>query len=470
MKVFFVTNLFCIILGLKSFSQTYNILAFGAKSDSSTINTKYIQKAIDSCSISGGGTVIIPKGIFVTGTLQIKNNVNLHLEKMSVLCGSTDTSDYPGASEERSLIFIKKANNVSIDGEGIIDGRGSEIKTFNDSPEDRPYLIWANHSKNIRIENVSLKNSGYWTLWLLGSEHVNIEGISIYSHGNVDTDGIDIDSKDVIISDCIIDTDDDALCFKSYRKEPCENVVVSNCILASNCNFIKFGTRSSGGFRNISINNCTLRPTSETKRPARYYLNKYLKAGIQDSIIGLSGIAIEVVDGGFLDQVTINNINMTGIQTPIFIRLGNRKNKTGSLKNVIISNITATSGSLIASSITGVPGFYVENLIIKDIIINGMGGCTLSEIKMPVPEKESEYPENRMFMTNLPAYGFYIRHAKNIVFDNIKFNLEQPDVRNPFWIEDAQNITISNFMTNQSCKKKSIVKKVKTSDIKVHNK
>lgn len=470
MKVFFVTNLFCIILGLKSFSQTYNILAFGAKPDSATINTKYIQKAIDSCSISGGGTVIIPKGIFVTGTLLMKNNVNLHLEKMSLLCGSTDTSDFPGAKEEKSLIFINKANNVSIDGDGIIDGRGSEFKTVSDSPEDRPYLIWANNSKNIRIENVSLKNSGYWTLWLLGCEHVNIRGINIYSHGNVDTDGIDIDSKDVIISDCIIDTDDDALCFKSYRKEPCENVVVSNCILASNCNFIKMGTGSHGGFRNIAINNCTLRPTSETKRPYRYYLNKYIKAGIQDSITGISGIAIEVVDGGFLDQITINNINMMGVQTPIFIRLGNRSHSTGSLKNVIISNITAASRSLIACSITGVPGFYVENLIIKDIIINGMGGCTLSEIKMPVPEKENEYPENRMFMTNLPAYGFYIRHAKNIVFDNIKFNLEQPDVRNPFWIEDAQNITINNFTTNQPCKKKFIVKKVKASNIKVHNK
>jgi len=469
MKRIFAFIIIGLIFGLNTYSQTYNIIDFGAKPDSISINTKYIQKAIDICSTSGGGIVIIPKGKFITGSLFLKNNVTLHLEKMSCLYGSIDTLDYPGEGEEKSLIFINNANNVTIDGEGIIDGRGNEIKTASDAPEDRPFLIWANNSKTIRIENVTLKNSGYWTLWLLGSEHVIIEGISIYSHKNTDTDGIDIDSKDVIISNCIIDTDDDALCFKSYRKEPCENVVVSNCILASNCNFIKMGTRSRGGFRNILITNCTLRPTTETVRPFKYFLNKYVKAGIKDSITGISGIALEVVDGGFLDQVTISNISMTGVQTPIFIRLGNRENPFGSLKNVIISNIIANSRSLITSSITAVPGFYIENLILKDIIINSIGGCTLSEIKMPVPEKENEYPENRMFRSNLPAYAFYIRHAKNLVFENIKVNLEKPDVRNPFWIEDSQNITINDFTTSQPCRKKFIVKKVNAVDIKVNN-
>lgn len=467
MKRFLITGIFLFQMSL-IYSQFYNILNYGAMPDSLIINTKAIQEAIDSCYFNGGGTVIIPQGAFVTGTLLLKDNVNLHLEHNSKLIASTDTLDFPSGGGKKSLIFINNANNVSIDGKGIIDGRGSLFQIDSLDPDDRPFLIWVNNSQNIRIENLTLKNSAYWTLWLRGNQYVRIKGLNIYSHANLNNDGIDIDSKDVIITDCIIDTDDDALCFKSHRMEPCENVVVSNCILASNCNFIKMGTRSQGGFRNITITNCVLRPASESNfRFWNYYLTKYLKAGITDSVTGISGIALEVVDGGFMDQVTISNITMSGVQTPIFIRLGNRTHSTGSLRNVLISNITATSRSLIASSITGIPGFYVENLMLKNIIINSLGGCSESDLKMPVPEAEKEYPENRMFYSNLPAYGFYIRHAKNITLDNIQLNIEQPDIRPAIWLEDAHNISIQNLLTNKSAPKNSIVKRTKTSKIRI---
>jgi polygalacturonase len=445
-----------------AYSQNYNIKDFGAKSDNITNNTQAIQNAINTCSGNGGGTVIIPGGTFITGTLVLKDNVDLHLEKMAMLCASIDTSDYPGGKENKSLIYINNVNSVSISGEGTIDGRGSFFKVIKSDPDDRPFLIWVKNSKNIRIKNVTLTNSAYWTIWLIGSEHVYIKGIKIYSHANINNDGIDIDSKDVVISDCIIDTDDDALCFKSHRVNPCENVVVSNCILASNCNFIKMGTRSVGGFKNIAISNCVLRPASESK--FRFW-NLNLP-GISDTITGIAGIALEVVDGGFLDQVTISNISMTGVQTPIFIRLGNRTNHTGSLKDVVISNITATSSSLIASSITAVPGFYIENVVLRDIIIICKGGGTLLDTGKPVPEMNKNYPENRMFGTNLPAYGLYIRHARYITIENVKFNLLKPDARVAVWLDDTHNITIWNLTTDKSRLKNS---KVKNPDIMEKN-
>lgn len=252
---------------------------------------------------------MIPGGTFVTGSITLKSQVRLHLDNNAILLASTDISDFPGNQSSKSLIYIDHVEKVSVTGEGTIDGRGYTF-TVAESAPDRPFLMLVRNSKNIRIENVTLKNSAFWTLKLSGNKHVIVNGISIYSHVNFNNDGIDIDSKDVIISDCFIDTDDDALCFKSERESICENVVVTNCILASNCNFIKMGTASNGGFRNISISNCVLRPASESNIRFR---DKTI-TGITDSITGISSIELEVVDVGFMDQITITNISMKGIQ------------------------------------------------------------------------------------------------------------------------------------------------------------
>jgi len=284
---------------------------------------------------------------------------------------------------------------------------------------------------------------------LFGGEDIHVTGIQIYSHSNFNNDGIDIDSKDVRISDCYIDTDDDALCFKSDRRVPCENVVVTNCILASNCNLIKMGTASFGGFKNITVQNCVLRRASESN--FRHWHKSI--AGITDSITGISGIALEIVDGGHLAQVNISDIVMEGVQTPIFIRLGSRRNPTGSLKNVTISNVIANNSSLIPSTISGVPGFNIENVCIRNCIFNSMGKGEFVSYDTEVPEAENKYPENRMFGSSLPAFGFYIRHAKDIELSDIKFNLLNPDSRPALWVENTasvemRNLTVKGAATN----------------------
>jgi polygalacturonase len=458
-KIFISIVIGIIIISHYAFSQSYNIIDYGAKSDGVTLNTVFIQQAIDVCSDQGGGTVIIPGGTFNTGSLVLKDHVKLQLEKNAILLSSPDIMDFPGDQSSKSLILIDQVENVSLTGTGTIDGRGDAFTVAEAAP-DRPFLVLVRDSKNIRIEGVSLRNSAFWTLKLLGNEKVKINGISIYSHVNYNNDGIDIDSKDVIISDCIIDSDDDALCFKSDRRSVCENVVVTNCILASNCNFIKMGTSSFGGFRNISISNCILRPASESN--IRYW-NKTIP-GITDSITGISGIALEVVDGGFMDQVTISNISMRGVQTPVFIRLGSRRNPTGSLRNVLISNITATTHSLIPSSITAVPGFYVENVVLRDMIIQCRGGGTEKDARRQVPEMEKAYPENRMFGYSLPAYGLYIRHARNITLDNIRLSLLNPDIRVAIWLEDAHQIELRNLKADE---KEIQMNEVNTSGISI---
>ncbi|WP_374166082.1 glycoside hydrolase family 3 C-terminal domain-containing protein [Arcticibacter sp. MXS-1] len=445
------------ILPRGGLATQYNVLKYGAKGDGKTINTLFIQKAIDQCSAKGGGKVVVPKGVFVSGTLYLKDNVQLDLSPGAVLLGSDNLKDYPSnpspffAGPNLSLIFANGATNIAITGTGTIDGNGSSpaFEVFDNNPK-RPKIVFLIACKGVRVSDITLKNSAFWVQHYLKCENVDINGIKVYSHANLNNDGIDIDSKNVRISNCIIDSDDDALCFKSNTLSPCENVSVSNCVLSSNCNAIKMGTASFGGFKNISVTNCKIIPPKEDK--FRQWSTKI--AGLSASISTLSGIALEVVDGGVMDKITVSDITMEGVQTPIFIKLGDRERRAGtdgqkvivgSLSNVTISNVKAISNSLISSSITGFPGYDVKNVVLKDIVFQLPGAGQLRDLSRWVPENEKDYPENRMFGHSLPAYGFYIRHAKDITLENIQLRLAQADARPSLYIETADSIRVKGL-------------------------
>jgi Glycosyl hydrolases family 28 len=446
----------CLFLWLTTFvqAQDTNITDFGAKSDGTTINTEAIQKAIDQTAVKGG-RVVIPQGEFLSGTIYLKSNVTLYIQKGGMLKGSPNLKDYPEntpsvkgmkphrafwkSMPSKALVYADNADNIGLMGEGIIDGNGKSpaFLTKDDDP-NRPKLIFVVNCRKVRVENLRFQNTAFWLQHYFACDGVIIKGLNIYNHGNKNVDGIDIDSKNVVVSDCIIDCDDDALCFKSDGNFLCENVVVTNCVLSTTCNFIKMGTASYTGFKNISITNCVL------KRPSESLVRDWSKQsrGIADSLTGLAGIALEIVDGGMMDKINISNIVMSGLQTPIFIKLGSRMNPTGSIRNVNISNIMATAESFITSSITAVPGFYVDNVVLSNIQFFAKGFDNPFPLSTIIPENEKNYPENRMFGDNLPAYGFYLRHVKNIYFNNVQFTLQGKDNRPAFHIEDAANIQI----------------------------
>ena len=155
-----------------------------------------------------------------------------------------------------------------------------------------------------------------------------------------------------------------------------------------------------------------------------------------------------MVDGGTFEKVSITNITMNDVFTPVFIRFSNRHNKPQYMKDIIISNIIANSESLMTSSITGIPGYLVENIKISNVIFNCAGGGLVDHVVRTIPESEKAYPENRMMGSSLPSYGFYIRHAKNITLDNIRFNVGYTDQRPALWLEDAHNVRLDHIESN----------------------
>lgn len=447
MKKVLVIAALLLSLPVLACGRNVDVTKMGAKAVPGKDNAPAIQKAIDMVSSEGGGTVTVPAGDFLTGPLELKSGVELHLEMGARLLGVADKAAYEKAhmiidgkrSCFSSLIYAYGQENIAVTGLGTLDGQGGDpaFKTKED-PGDRPMLILFRDCKNVVVKDIRLRNSAHWVEYYTGCEGVRVSGVNVYSHCNYNNDGIDIESKDVVVSDCIFDCEDDAICLKGLSM--CENVVVTNCVAASNCNAIKLGTASVYGYRNVSISNITVRHASEDN--FRRW-SKKLK-GITAPVTVISGIALEVVDGGIMENVAISNVSMRDVQTPIFIRMARRNESEISggnrMRGITISNVTAECESMMSSSITGVPGLYPENITLSDIDITAPGGGTAEMASIEVPENEKSYPENRCLGQILPASGLYIRHANDVTISNVRFHFREPDERPLILTDDCKNI------------------------------
>lgn len=454
---------------LISQAQVYNVLEMGAVPDGRTLNTSIIQSAIDKSSQTGG-KVVIPKGTFLSGTLYLKNNVDIYLEEGAILLGSPSFKDYPsnkvkhvtafthsnGVSNAcKALLFGEDVENITIAGKGTIDGNGKspefDLNDDSTSPESRlrPCMILLVNSRNIKVTDLYLTNSAYWLQNYQSCDGVHLKGLKIYNHANYNNDAIDIDARNVLIEDCIIDSDDDGICLKSHDKNRlCENIVIRNCIIASNCNAIKFGTYSASGFKNIDISNCIIKKASED------HIRKWQKnlRFIEQPITVIAGLALEMVDGGIMENVKISNIQMTDVQTPIFIVMGDRKRSnststipTSRISNIYISNVNAVSHSKMSSAIIGLPNVYAENITLKDITFSDMGTGRLKDSRVVLPEVPRAYPENRMFGLVYPSSGLYLRHVKGLEVNNLKLSLRNTDYRPAIFMDNVVDTKLNSI-------------------------
>ena len=435
-----------------------SIIDYGAVNDGKTLCTKNIQAAIDACS-KDGGMVYIPTGKYLTGTLHLCDNIHICLESGAMLLGSRNTRDDFEPDEERdcplyqdtshsfynhSLFVAKKCKNITFSGFGTIDMQSAwemDERDFGPSVIDckrGAKTLTFVECENVVVRDLTLLNSTDLTLYLLGCENVRIHGLNIVGH----IDGISPDAcKNVVISDCIVKTGDDGIVMKSSyslsKHKFCENVSITNCIVSSRCSAIKFGTESNAGYRNITVSNCAVENTR------------------------LSALALEIADGGIMEDITISNISMRNVGTPLFIVLCKRGRgpgitKNGIVRNIYINNLIATGPyepweacvhdyfhqesmqepEIMTSSITGLKNQKIDNVTLSNVYIEVPGGEIVDMKNYIVPENETGYPENNMY-GNLSAYGLYCRHCEGLTLHNVKFKAINEDKREAIVLDDV---------------------------------
>jgi len=474
--LFTALMLSCAAIQASSQAKVYDITRYGAIADGKTNNTSAIQKAIDEASAQGGGTVLVPLGKFVTGVINIKSNVEIHLDKDAFLLGSPVRADY-GDGKASALIVSNHQHHIAITGQGTIDGQGeallkdiyvrlnagtlrdTEWKTENPwhqvRPEEdnRPKLIEFKNCDDIKIKDVTIKNGLCWVQNYKSCSNLVVDHITVESVIFWNNDGIDItDCKNVKLTNSFFNAADDGICLKSENAgEACENVYVSDCKVRSSASAIKFGTASHGGFKKITVKNIVVYDTFR------------------------SAIALESVDGGTLEDINVDNIKATNTGNAIFIRLGQRNQKApaGKVRGIHISNVTVDvpagkpdtgyqmegpavrePHNIFPSSIVGIPSGRVEDVTLENIKINYSGDAkkeiafVSKDSLSKVPEQIKNYPEFSMF-GELPAWGFYIRHADGIKIRNMVLTCKGKDYRPAFIADDVNRLGLNDLKVPQ---------------------
>ncbi|MFN3381564.1 MAG: glycoside hydrolase family 28 protein [Runella zeae] len=475
MKLFSIFFMIWVGIALLTHAQTYNILDFGAKTDTTFLNTRAIQAAIDKCHNQGGGEVIVPAGRFFTGTIFLKSKVYLRLTAGAVLQGRYNPADYPDhdiswakkfgtithdglyVKYRKALIIADRAQQTGIIGNGTVKGAG-EGKAFQlgVNKDGKPKNLFFIGCKHLLLRDINVLNAAQVTISISDCEKVNVDGIYVRSLVNWNCDGMDVDARDVTIANCIIDSEDDALCFKSeYLNKFCENITVTNCVVSSLCNGLKLGTGSRTGFRNITVNNCVIKNAS---------FNGYRHWNMPPSIVYQpekqsvnTGIVILGVDGGVVENINFSNIVMTDVISPIFIRVGKRfvtpGGKPSVMRNIHIQNVRAESRSTIPSIIAGLEDSPVEDVRLSNIRIPipiTVSADSLKTIPALMPENLKGYPENRLtFGIRYPASAFYVRHAKGIILEDISVKYAENEARPAFYIDDTKGIKLKNVWVNE---------------------
>jgi polygalacturonase len=455
---------------------SYDVIAFGAKGDARTLDSTAINRAIEAAAAAGGGTVSFPAGTYLSYSIHLKSNVALHLAPGATILAAelsselasklaTDPTGTPGYDLaesnapwesyqdfghnhwHNSLLWGEGLENISITGPGLIWGkalsRGWGAGPIAEHPGVANKAIALKNCRNVLLRDFSILHGGHFGILATGVDNLTIDNLKI----DTNRDGMDIDCcRNVRVSNCSVNSPwDDAICLKSsfalgYAR-PTEMVTISDCVVsgsfeegtlidatykrfapdenaktkANRTGRIKFGTESNGGFKNIAITNCVFD--------------------------GCWGFALETVDGGLLEDVTISNITMRDlVGAPIFLRLGARMRgpagiPVGAMRRVMMSNIVCSNaGSPVSSIISGIPGHEIEDVKLSHILIQHQGGQP--DTPLQFAEKEKDYPEPSMFGTT-PAHGFFIRHAQGIEINDVEIQCAREDARPAFVLDDV---------------------------------
>ena len=449
------------LISLAAMAQgIYNVRDYGATGDGKTLDSPAINSAIEACVAGGGGQVLLPAGTYLSGSIRLKSNVDLHLMAGATILAAPgemkayDESEVFGGPEyqdgghtyfHNSLIWAEGQHNVSITGQGCIDGEGLTkhdtekagiVEGGSIGTGDKAVALKL--CRNVTIRDITIFRGGHFAIITTGCDIGTIDNVTI----DTNRDGIDIDCcKYFTVSNCKVNTpNDDAIVLKSSYalKRPvfCEHILITNCIVTGYklgtfldgtyvpekvnwvCGRIKLGTESNGGYRNVTISNCTC--------------------------MWSSGLAFEEVDQGRMENIVVDNISLSHVHHyPIYITTGCRnrgpKERTdvSSARDIYINNVIADDcDSLAGIIITGMEGTPIKNVSLSNIRIQYRGGG--QKVDKPYREQGTNYPEPR-WAGPTPAYGLFARHVDGLRLRNVKFELMRPDERPDMILEDVIN-------------------------------
>ena len=454
----------------------FNVRGYGAVGDGKHLDSPAIDAAIEAAAKTGGGTVFLPAGTYLSGSIHLKSNIHLLLDAGATVLGAPqsmnaydETEPFPsGAYQDgghcyfhNSLIWGENLTNVFITGHGMINGGGLERNprildamcgfSHFGTPNQTNYppvrignkAIALKLCRNVVIRDITIFHGGHFAILATGCDNLTIDNVTI----DTNRDGMDLDCcRNTVVSNCRVNSPlDDGICPKSTmalgEARLMENLTIVNCQVSgfvegtlldgtmkpykNGHGRIKFGTESSGGFRNCTVANCTFR--------------------------SCRGLALEEVDGGILENITINNLAMTDVNHyAIYLTTGKRNRapdvKTPSrMKNILISNVIADGvGPMSGIQIMGLPEEPIRGVRLDNVRLISRGGGTREDAAIVPKELGDGYPEPSRLGT-LPAYGVYARHVKDLELANIHLNFETNDLRPALMFTDVQKLELNNI-------------------------
>lgn len=450
-------------------ADVFNVKDFGAKGDGVTLDSPAINAAIEEAVANGGGQVYLPSGIYLSGSIRLKSNIDLHLSPGCVIKAAPasmkaydESESFGGFSEyqdgghtyfHNSLIWAVGESNVSITGHGMIDGEGlTKHDTENagivqgGSIGTGDKSIALKQCRRVTLRDFTVYRGGHFAVIMTGCDLSTIDNLTI----DTNRDGIDIDCcKYMSVSNCRVNTpSDDAIVLKSSYalKKPvlCEHIAVTNCNVTGYecgtlldgtyvpakvgwvCGRFKLGTESNGGYRNISLSNCTFMYSS--------------------------GLAFEEVDQGVMENIVVSNITMSHVHHyPIYITTGCRNRgpkevtRRSSARDIQISNVVADDcDSLCSIIVTGLPDEPVRNVWLSNIRLQFRGGGARELVNKDYREQSTHYPEPK-FAGHTPAYGLYARHVVGLHADDLTFTYADPEYRPAVVLDDVKDSSLRNI-------------------------
>lgn len=465
-------------------AQVYNIKDFGAKGDGKTLDTVAVQAAIDLCHKERGGTVMVPAGDFVIGTIELKSNVTLHLSNQGKLLGSPKKEDYkagngvPSGNGNIVMIYAANADNVAIQGKGTIDGNGAAFFTGqgdNTGPNsqgggyfDRPHLVIFYKCYNLLLRDSFYTKSAYHCFRILNCEQVNVDGVKIYNRVNKNNDGFHFNNcKYVHIVNCDVRCQDDACALFGSN----QFVTVTNSSFSTRWSIFRFG---SGDAQNITISNCLIYETygcpikisSGNARLENLSFSNIIMRNVTGPIgIGFSGSTKKTIDSGtttpsqptFVRNISFNNIKATVVAVPI-----NHPDIPFDVKVYPGEHFSCITLNALGEN-------YLENISFNDIHVQYAGGGSKElASKKDIPQRAQEYftvwdPEP----SGPPAYGFYARNVKGLSLQNVRLEFDKTDARPAIIFDNVRDCSITGLAVKGSTTADCTLKFINTKDVMI---